>query len=130
MELAAIIFGVFGGIALLLAVVGVYGVKAHAVSRRRREIGIRMALGARPEEVMGLILRQGALQTAVGLGIGGGLSLLASKVLASMIYQADTSNGWALAGCAVLLALAVLTACWVPAHRATRVDPALTLRAE
>ena len=129
-ELAAILFGIFGGIALLLAVVGVYGVKSHAVARRTREIGIRMALGARPGEVLSLILRQGAQQTVVGLVLGGALSIVAGKLLTSMIYQADSNNGFALIGSALLLAIAVLVACWLPARRATQVDPATTLRSE
>lgn len=129
-ELAACIFGLFGGIALLLAVVGVYGVKSHAVARRTREIGIRMALGARPVEVMGLILRQGAQQALVGLVLGVGGALGAGKVLASMVYRAHPGDGLALGASALVLALAVLCACWFPARRATRVDPVTTLRSD
>lgn len=129
-ELAAIIFGLFGAIALLLAVVGVYGVKSHAVARRTREIGIRMALGARPQSVMALILRQGLNQTLIGLTLGVGLSLGARHLLASMIYRAGTGSGFALIGSAGLLATAVLIACWIPARRATKVDPSSTLRSE
>lgn len=129
-ELAGTVFGLFGGIALFLAIVGVYGVKSHAVAKRTREIGIRMALGARPQQVMALILRQGAQQTAVGLLIGIGVSLAAGKVLAGMIYQASGSDGPVLVGSAFILAFAVLFACWIPARRATKVDPATTLRSE
>ncbi|MCF3651536.1 ADOP family duplicated permease [Synoicihabitans lomoniglobus] len=129
-KLAALIFGIFGGIALLLAIVGVYGVKSHAVTRRTREIGIRMALGAHPREVMGLILRQGALQTLVGLMLGTALSLAASRALASMIYQATQTDVLALIVSGAVLGLAVLLACYLPARRATRVDPATTLRSE
>ncbi len=129
-ELAALVFGVFGGIALLLAVVGVYGVKSHAVARRTREIGIRMALGARPGEVMGLILRQGAVQTAVGLLVGTAVSLAAGRILGSMVYGAQGSDPLALTVSGLILALAVLLACYLPARRATRVDPAITLRSE
>ncbi len=129
-ELAAMIFGFFGAVALLLAVVGVYGVKSHAVARRTREIGIRMALGARPGEVMSLILRQGAMQTAVGLLLGGVVAVVAGQLLASMIYQAKPSDPLALIGSGLILAAAVMTACYLPARRATRVDPATTLRSE
>lgn len=129
-KMAGITFGVFGGVALVLAVVGVYGVKSHAVSSRTREIGIRMALGARTAEVMGLILRQGALQAFVGIGFGAALAFGANQVLSAMLYGSGSSNTPTLIGSAVILLAAVLTACWVPARRATRVDPAITLREE
>ncbi len=129
-ELAGVVFGVFGIIALLLAVVGVCGVKSHAVSKRTREIGIRMALGAQPREVMQLILRQGFTQTLVGVGIGVALSIGAGKVLSSMVFQSNAADSLALIGSALILAAAVLAACWIPARRATKVDPATTLRSE
>lgn len=129
-ELAGVVFGVFGVIALFLAVVGVYGVKSHAVSKRTREIGIRMALGARPQEVMQLILRQGFTQTLVGISLGLVLSIGAGKVLASMVYQSSVADSLALISSALILAAAVLFACWLPARRATKVDPATTLRSE
>ncbi|GAB5561609.1 MAG: ABC transporter permease [Synoicihabitans sp.] len=129
-HLTGIIFGVFGVIALFLAVVGVYGVKSHAVSKRTREIGIRMALGARPQQVMKLILSQAIAQTLIGITLGVILSVGASKVLASMIYQAGAGDSLAIIGSALILALAVLFACWLPARRATKVDPATTLRSE
>jgi putative ABC transport system permease protein len=122
-ELAALIFGLFGGIALLLVVVDVKGVKSHAAARRTREIGIRMALGARPAEIMALIPCQGAQQTLVGLLVGIALSLGASKVLASMIHQADAASALPLSGSAIILVFAVLFACWLPARRASRVTP-------
>lgn len=129
-NLAGAVFGVFGLVALFLAVVGVYGVKSHAVSKRTREIGIRMALGARPQEVMNLILRQGLAQTIVGISIGIALSIGAGKVLASMVYQSSAADSLALISSAIILAAAVLFACWLPARRATKVDPATTLRSE
>ncbi len=129
-KMAGITFGVFGGVALVLAIVGVYGVKSHAVSSRTREIGIRMALGARSVDVMGLILRQGTLQAAVGIGIGVTLAVGTSRILSAMLYESSGSNTPTLIGSAVILLAAVLTACWVPARRATRVDPAITLREE
>jgi putative ABC transport system permease protein len=129
-RLGAILFGVFGGIALLLAVVGVYGVKAYAVACRTREIGIRMALGAHRRDVFGLIMRQGALQTALAVAVGLLLSLAAGRVLAQILYQVSPSDPFALLISSVLLAAAALLACFLPARRATRVDPIEALRAE
>ena len=91
-RLGAVMFGVFGGIALLLAVVGVYGVKAYAVERRTREIGIRLALGADRRDVFSLIAMQGVLQTAVSVGLGLALSLLAGQVLSSMLFAVSPAD--------------------------------------
>jgi len=129
-RLAAMLFGAFGGIALLLSVVGVYGVKAHAVARRTREIGIRVALGASPGDVMALILKQGAIQAAVGVAFGIALALGSGRLLASMLYRVSPADPVALAGSALVLATAVLFACWLPARRATKVDPLVAIRTE
>jgi putative ABC transport system permease protein len=127
---AAILFGIFGGIALLLAVVGVYGVKAYAVARRTREIGIRMALGADRGDVFALIMKQGALQTAFALGIGLLLALGLGRVLAQMLYQVSPSDPVALLASSVMLGSAALLACFLPARRAMRVTPMTALRTE
>lgn len=127
---AAILFGVFGGIALLLAVVGVYGVKAYSVARRTREIGIRMALGADRRDVFALIMKQGALQTAFALGIGFLLALALGRVLAQMLYQVSPSDPVALVGAGAMLGVAALLACFFPARRAMRVSPMRALRTE
>jgi predicted permease len=127
---AAILFGIFGGIALLLAAVGVYGVKAYAVTRRTREIGIRMALGADRGDVFGLIMKQGALQTAFALGVGVLLALALGRVLAKMLYQVSPSDPVALVTASVLLGGAALLACFLPARRAMRVTPMTALRTE
>jgi predicted permease len=129
-RLGAVLFGVFGGIALLLAVVGVYGVKAYTVACRTREIGIRMALGAHRGDVFALIMRQGAMQTALAVAIGLFLSLAAGRVLAQMLYKVSPSDPLALLASSVLLAGAALLACFLPARRATRVDPIQALRSE
>jgi ABC-type antimicrobial peptide transport system permease subunit len=129
-RLGAVLFGVFGGIALLLAVVGVYGVKAYAVACRTREIGIRMALGAHRGDVFALIMRQGAMQTALAVAVGLFLSLAAGRVLAQMLYKVSPSDPFALLASSVLLAAAALLACFLPARRATRVDPIQALRTE
>ncbi|MEO6568802.1 MAG: ABC transporter permease [Opitutaceae bacterium] len=129
-RVGAIMFGLFGVIALLLAVVGVYGVKAYAVSRRTREFGIRMAIGAQARDVFGLLLKQGALQIFVALGAGLLLSLGAGRILAKMLYQVSPTDPFALIAAAMLLGCVALLACWVPARRATKIDPVIALRSE
>ena len=129
-RMGAVLFGVFGAIALLLAVVGVYGVKAYAVACRTREIGIRMALGAHRREVFALIMRQGAMQTALAVAVGLLLSLAAGRVLAQILYEVSPSDPLALLVSSVILAAAALIACWLPARRATHVDPIVALRTE
>jgi putative ABC transport system permease protein len=129
-RLGAVTFGVFGGIALLLAVVGVYGVKAYAVERRTREIGIRLALGADRRDVFSLIAMQGLLQTAVSVGLGLALSILVGQVLSSMLFAVSPADPISLTVAAVLLSTAALLACYLPARRATRVSPLTALRTE
>ncbi|MGE5208701.1 MAG: ABC transporter permease [Alphaproteobacteria bacterium] len=129
-KLGATLFGAFGVIALMLAVVGVYGVKAYAVACRTREIGIRMALGARRQEVFALIMRQGVMQTAVAVGTGLFLSLAAGRVLAKILYQVSPTDPLALISASFMLATAALLACFLPASRATRVNPMTALRTE
>jgi predicted permease len=129
-RIGAALFGVFGAIALVLAVIGVYSVKAYAVSRQTREIGIRMALGAGPRQILGLVLTQGALQTAFALGLGTLLALGAGRLLRSILYHVSPNDPIVLLASASLLAVAAMLACLVPARRATRVDPMVTLRAE
>jgi len=130
MELGAMIFGIFGGIALLLASVGVYGVKAYAVERRTREIGIRIALGANRSDVFSLVMKQGAQQTLVALALGVGLSVLAGHALAAIFFQVKPYDPLALGLSAAILTGATMLACFVPARRATKVSPLTALRAE
>jgi len=129
-KLGATLFGAFGLIALLLAVVGVYGVKAYAVACRTREIGIRMALGAHRKDVFALIMRQGALQTALAVFVGLLLSFAAGRVLAQILYQVSPSDPFALITSSVMLTMAALLACFLPARRATHVNPITALRTE
>ena len=129
-RLGAILFGVFGTIALLLAVVGVYGVKAYAVERRTREIGIRMALGANPGDVFALVMKQGAMQTLASVVAGLVLSLLVGKALATILYKVSPSDPAALGLAVLALSAATLFACFLPARRATRVSPMTALRSE
>jgi hypothetical protein len=130
MRFVSALFGTFGVIALLLAVVGVYGVKAFAVARRTREIGIRMALGARSGQVFAFFIRQGAVQIVIGLGVGLLLALAAGHLLASMLLRVSPNDLVVLAAAALPLAIAALLACWLPARRAAKVDPMEALRHE
>jgi predicted permease len=120
----------FGLLALLLAVVGLYGVKSYIVSQRTREIGIRMALGARPGDVLGMVLREGAALSAVGVAIGIPLAALLGLALSSMLYDVKPFDPIVFVSAPGLLALAALAATWIPARRATRVTPLTALRAE
>jgi putative ABC transport system permease protein len=129
-RLGAILFGAFGCIALLLAVVGVYGVKAYAVACRTREIGIRMALGAHRKDVFALIMRQGAMQTALAVSVGVLLSLAIGRVLAQILYGVTPTDPFALLTSTLILAAAALLACFLPARRATHVNPITALRTE
>jgi len=127
-RLGAAIFGVFGAVALVLASIGVYGVKAYIVSRRTREIGIRMALGATPNSVVSLVVKEGAVLSLVGLTIGLGLSVLAAIGLRSLLFQASPFDPLTTLSALVVLVVAALAASWIPARRATKVAPITALR--
>ena len=126
----AALFSVFGGLALGLAVVGVYGVKAYAVARRTREIGIRMALGAEPGNVLRMILREGAVMLTSGLVLGLLLAFGTGKIVGSLLYQVSSLDPVAFTIAPLVLAAATLLACYLPARRATRINPIAALRTE
>jgi len=123
-----VLFMVFGGVALFLASVGLYGVMAFSVSRRRSEVGIRMALGAESNQVRGLILKQGMLQTAIGLGLGLGLAALLARALRLLLFEVNAADPTVFAGVTAVLVATGLLASSLPARRATRVDPVVALR--
>jgi putative ABC transport system permease protein len=124
-----ILFGVFGGLALVLASVGIYGVIAYSVAQRTREIGIRMALGAPAGGVLGLVAGQALGIVLVGLGVGLAGALALTRVLASTLWGVSATDPLTFAGAGTVLFLAALCACLVPARRAIRVDPTVALRA-
>jgi putative ABC transport system permease protein len=124
------LFSVFGGVALLLAVIGVYGVKSYVVSRRTREIGIRMALGATPEAVLWLVMREGLALTLTGIGIGLLLSWGVARAVSGMLYEVSPLDPVVFAAAPLTLIAAALLASYVPARRATHVRPMTALRAE
>jgi predicted permease len=126
----ATLFSVFGGLALALAIVGVYGVKAYSVARRTREIGIRMALGARPNGVQWMIVREGIVMLAGGVAIGLLLAAATGKLLSGMLYQVGALDPIAFSTAPLILGAATVVATWLPARRATRISPMLALRTE
>ena len=130
MRLASTFIGIFGLLALLLAAIGLYGVMAWTVSRRTREIGVRMALGAQPGDVQRLILRQGMLLVGIGVAAGVGTALLATRLIESLLYGVSRNDPVTFAVVVLLLAAVALVACWIPARRATKVDPMVALRCE
>ena len=128
MRSGATLFGTFGGSALLLAVIGVYGVMAYTVARRTRELGIRMALGAGRTSVLGLILGEGAKVAAIGVLLGLLLAFGLAKAMAGFLFEVQVFDPLIVLGATVFLALAAMLACYVPARRASNVDPMTILR--
>ena len=129
-RLSAHLLAVFGGLALLLATIGIYGVISYSVSQRIREIGVRMALGATPAEVQLLILREGVRLVAIGVVAGLLISLATSRVVTSMLFVISPHDAITFVFVPAILALVAILACWIPALRATRIDPAVALHDE
>jgi len=125
-----LLLGVFAFVALGLAVVGIYGVVSYLVGRRTQEIGIRIALGARSPDVLRMILSEGMKMTLLGVAIGFLAALALTRVMASMLFGVSTTDPITFSGVALLLAFVAAGACYIPARRATRVDPMLALRHE
>jgi macrolide transport system ATP-binding/permease protein len=127
-QLGAVAFAVFATLALVLALIGIYGVVRYAVSRREREVAIRMAVGAAPQSVVGLLMREGVVLVAAGAVIGLGLGALMSRALQSLLYGVTGADPAAFIGAPLLLLGVGVLAAFIPARRASRVDPATTLR--
>ena len=126
----SIVFGSFAIAALLLAAVGTYGVLAYSVAQRTQEIGIRMALGAAPRQVVNLVTGQALRMAGAGIAIGIIGAWFANRYLRSLLFEVQPNDPLILGGVALLLAATAAAASWLPARRATRVDPMITLRAE
>jgi predicted permease len=124
------ILTIFASLALVLAAVGIYGVISYFVSQRNREIGIRMALGAAPSDVLRLVLGQGLVMILIGLALGLAGSFLLTRYLANLLYGVRPADPLTIICGAVLLIVVALAACWIPSRRATRVDPVVALRYE
>ncbi|WP_163866131.1 ABC transporter permease [Myxococcus eversor] len=129
-SLSALLMGLFAGTALLLAALGIAGVVGYSVTRRTREMGIRMALGAASSDVLVMVLRQGLKLAGLGVAVGLVMSLGLARFLGSMLYGVTAYDPWTFTAVAVLLGGVTLLATWLPARRASRVDPIVSLRSE
>jgi predicted permease len=126
----AVLLGTFSVIALLLAAIGIYGVLHYSIARRTREIGIRMALGARPSDVVMLVVRNGAKLSIVGFVIGAAAAVVMTRFIKSLVFGITTTDPVTFVGAAILLMIVALLACYLPARRATKIDPMVALRYE
>ncbi len=126
----SILLGAFSAIAVALAAVGIYGVMAYSVSQRTQEIGVRMALGARSSDVMKMVLSQGAKMAGIGISLGLLGAFALTRVMSTLLFEVSVTDPVTFAVVVPLLAVVALLACYIPARRATKVDPMIALRGE
>jgi putative ABC transport system permease protein len=125
-----LLFALFSAIALVLATAGIYGVMAYFVTQRTREIGVRIALGAQWSDVLGLILRSGMSLVVIGLAIGLAAALALTRLMSALLFEVSPTDPITFGGVAFCVVFATLLACYIPARRATKVDPLIALRYE
>ena len=125
-----LVLSLFAGLALALTVIGLYGVIAYSVTQRTNEIGVRMALGAQPLAILRMVLRQGMTLVFIGVGLGLAGAWAVTRVMSSLLYEVSTSDPLTFFSVAMLLTLIALLASFIPAYRATQVDPVIALRYE
>lgn len=125
-----LLLGVFAGVALSLATIGIYGVLSYLVTQGTRELGIRMALGASRGSILGLVVRQGMVLAFVGVAFGLAASLLVTRLIRTLLFGVQTTDPFTFAGISFLLMIITLIACYIPARRAARIDPLVSLRCE
>jgi putative ABC transport system permease protein len=129
-RLSTLLFGMFAAVALALALIGIYGVVSYGVAQRGHEMSLRLALGARPHQVAGLVVRQGLLLALAGVAIGIGLALLLGRAVAGLLYGVAPTDPATFAVTASLIVAVTAAASYLPARRASRLDPMQTLRYE
>jgi len=129
-RMGAALLSIFGGLALLLAMIGVYGVMSYSVTQRSQELGIRMALGARTSDVLLLVLGQGMALAVGGTAIGVAAAIAGGQVVSTLLFGVSGRDPLTLGGVAIALTIVALVACYIPARRAASVDPLIALRYE
>ena len=125
-----VMLGIFASVALVLAVIGIYGVVSYSVTQRTHEIGIRTALGANSGDIMGLVLRNGMAPVVLGLVVGLAGVFALTRFLSSLLFGVGENDPMTIAAVALVLAAVALIACYIPARRAAKVDPSVALRCE